>query len=307
MSGCKIAGIHFAPAFALMICSNVVLSAQESDRTAEPPSKGAPGVGSVVVSADATRVSLELADAPLHQSLQQIAAQAGFVLRLRGPLDVPVTLSLEDASLRRALSILLGDRTHVMRFAPAVPGEPRRPSFLLVHDFEEGPSVTIRPATAAASPKRPADGALDDERRALRDVARTARLQAEEAVAELRVELQLAESPQVRQAVVLRLGQIGTPSALQALDGALRDPSPMVRSAALRELGAARGHDAASKLADVLRHRHEPGMRVQAARHLGNHRGAHARRALRAALDDPDPTVRSAAEASLSFWNGRRG
>lgn len=259
------------------------------------------------MSADRTRIRLDLTDIPLHNVLEQIATQAGFVLKRRGPLEDPVTLRLDNAPLIRALSILLGDRSHVMHFAPGVPGEPRRLAWVYVRDSGGGQSVTFRPPSMNEPERALGAGQLHEEREALRHVARTVRLQPKDAIAELRVQLQLAESVQVREAAVRALGRIGTPDALRALDAALRDRQPMVRSAALRELGAARGGHAAQQLADVLQHSAQPAMRVQAARHLGNHPGAPTRRALQAALDDPDPTVRSVAEQSLAFLSRRRG
>src|SRR5688500_6937298 len=82
--------------------------------------------GAIVVSADGCRVCLDVAGIPLRESLEQIAAQAGFVLRGRGPLDERVTLRFQDVPVPRALEILLGNRSHMMRFAPAAPGTPRR-------------------------------------------------------------------------------------------------------------------------------------------------------------------------------------
>lgn len=245
------------------------------------------------------RISVTFVETPLADAIERVARGASFELERRGPLGEPVTVTLEDEPLPQAVSMLLGDHPHLMRFAPAEGGEPgRRLARLLVIDADRDGAAHTAGYVPPAQPEPPEQSQTDD-RAELRAISRALRQSPSEAVPALALRVRAGMSSQIREAAVQALGRIASPEALEAVATALHDPEPAVRQRAIRELGASRSRLAARRLIEVLRTSSDPAERSLAAWNLSLQPDPAARRALEVALDDPEPTVRSSAEESL--------
>ena len=112
-------------------------------------------------------------------------------------------------------------------------------------------------------------------------------------------------SPEVRYAAALSLGHLPADGVATRLERTLRtDPSWGPRYAAAIALGRTHKAFAAGALADALISDPAWQVRQQAARSLQDLGTAHAAEALSSALNDPEPSVRAAAGASLAEIGG---
>ncbi|MFA4843162.1 MAG: HEAT repeat domain-containing protein, partial [Candidatus Omnitrophota bacterium] len=127
-----------------------------------------------------------------------------------------------------------------------------------------------------------------------------------EAVAPLAEVLQADEARVVRQAVVVALGQIKSPQAVDALIQALKDESPYVREEAARALGEIGDKRATKPLIKVLQDE-DPDVREAACEALGKIGDSRAIEPLAAALEDEFPTVHQAARRALNMLGDPRG
>lgn len=270
-----------------VVCLGVVSTAVWAAETAR-----------IEVSADGARVSLEVAGVPLGAVLERLAIEAGFALTMRGSLDEPVTLRLQDEPIERALARLLDGQPYAMRHDSTGAADlARAPAWLVVVDRPDGePTVPRADADPAqASPQR----LTPDDQEQLRTIRALRRGDPVEAVRPLSALLRTAANPRVRQSALAALAEIDAATALRAVRSALGDGDPAVRQQALRQLVEFDPGAAARKLAEILQGHVDPATRAFAADALAGDTSADARTALWAAARDPHPLVRAAAEQAL--------
>jgi HEAT repeat protein len=225
------------------------------------------------------RLSIDVRDAELEQVLQDIASRAGFTLATSGQLG-RVTAAFDDVPLEQGLRRLARDNELVFVY-----GRPERGSG--GHLAE----VRVFGATAREAPADPESASDVDELLQRGDApGNTARL------SEL---LGSAPDSDVRARAAWALGRIGGADAETALTGALSDQSSDVRVQALYALQRVAGIDAIPAIQGALLRDSDVVVRRAAARTLGVMREPPATDALRAAAEDPDPTVRREVSRAL--------
>ena len=95
------------------------------------------------------------------------------------------------------------------------------------------------------------------------------------------------------------LGGMAIHTSSAVVSRLLQDPDPIVRRWAVAALAEIADREAATPLSLILKKDPNPGVRIEAAFHLGKIGNAAARVALKAALKDPDEHVRRLAESAL--------
>ena len=95
------------------------------------------------------------------------------------------------------------------------------------------------------------------------------------------------------------LGGMAIHASSAVVSRLLQDPDPIVRRWAVAALAEIADREEATPLSLILKKDPNPGVRIEAAFHLGKIGDAAARVALKAALKDPDEHVRRLAESAL--------
>lgn len=114
-----------------------------------------------------------------------------------------------------------------------------------------------------------------------------------------------AHDPEARRGIVEAAAEFDTPAAVAICAGAFDDPSPVVRMAACTACGRRGATDAVPRLAHRAANDSDLGVRLRALSALAETRDQTAVAALVAALDDPDPVIRSRAIEGLKRISGR--
>lgn len=210
--------------------------------------------------AAAEGISLSAVDEPLASVLDRIGRQAGFTVVSEVPIDGTVTLSLEDAPLRRALARVLADMNHVLVYED---GQPRE---LRLYPGKGGAPVAKAPRREAPAARRPAArgpedsaaalGVLKDSRASRVEKARALRVLADDdgpgAVAALMEALGAVESAGLAMGVIRALGRRSDDAAVAALAQIAEGGSAVSqRIAAVRALGNIDSDTARETLAGV--------------------------------------------------------
>jgi hypothetical protein len=80
--------------------------------------------GAFVVKVDRERLTVRLQGVPLHAALKAIERESGVALALLGPLREEITIAFDDLPLEQGLRRLLGNRSYILFYAAAGPGQP---------------------------------------------------------------------------------------------------------------------------------------------------------------------------------------
>jgi hypothetical protein len=80
--------------------------------------------GAFVVKVDGERLTVRLEAIPLQAALKAIERESGVALALLEPLTEEVTIAFDDLSLEQGLRRLLGNRSYILFYAAAGPGQP---------------------------------------------------------------------------------------------------------------------------------------------------------------------------------------
>lgn len=261
-------------------------------------------------------VTARLREAPLNAVLGALAARGDFTLVMGGKLARPVSWTMSDVPLDKAIARLVGDNGLVMLYATAgarrlrevrVYNGPARRAPAFTDKFAPAPSGD--PASVeelAAVLAEETDFGL--RRRAVIDLGQRA---GPDAVAALAAALD-GDDRLIRIQAARALGDMGGDmtgrAAAAVLSGLLDDPDPTLRRLAARGLGdigatgATGAAGAAGVLSELLAGDPAAQVRREAARSLGWLGEATALWALEGASADPDETVRAAVDAALAEW-----
>ncbi len=227
------------------------------------------------------KLSVDLRDADLANVLQQIATRASFQLTTSGQLR-RVTAVFTAVSLEEGLRRLVQDHELMLVYRPAEVGRGAG-KLVEVHVFAASPSPNpLQTATALAEINQLLRSGGDQ-----RNVGRLTEL------------LSFAADPTVRARAAWALGRIGAPAGGTALAQALSDETAQVRIQAALALRGLQGVQAIPALAGLLLRDPDVTVRRAAVGALGTLREASAISALRAALADPDASVRQQATQAL--------
>lgn len=124
------------------------------------------------------------------------------------------------------------------------------------------------------------------------------------AVAPLAATLRAIDHPGLRAAAARALGRLDDGGVVPALAAALTDPEGGVRQEAAWMLGVSGRPAALAPLTAALKATNDPSLRATAARALARLGLAEAATALRAASDDPEPSVATAVRQALARLEG---
>ena len=80
--------------------------------------------GAFVVKVDGERLTVRLEGIPLQMALKAIERESGVALALLAPLTEEVTIAFDNLSLEQGLRRLLGNRSYILFYAAAGPGQP---------------------------------------------------------------------------------------------------------------------------------------------------------------------------------------
>jgi hypothetical protein len=227
------------------------------------------------------KLSVDLREADLAEVLQQIATRAGFQLTTSGQLR-RVTVVFTAVTLEEGLRRLVQDHELMLVYRQAEVGRAAG-KLVEVHVFAASPSRDpLQTAAALAEINQ-----LFRSGGGQRNVGRLAEL------------LSFAPDPTVRARAAWALGRTGAPAGETALAQALSDQAVQVRIQVAYALGGLQGVRAIPALGGLLLGDPEVTVRQAAARALGTLREASAITALRAALADPDLSVRQQVTRAL--------
>ncbi len=223
-------------------------------------------------------LTVHATDMPLAELLRAIGAQAGFRVTIEGDLRDPVTWSLTEAPVDKALRRLLQNTSSVLIYAPARDGG----TGPLVEVIALGTKADAAPRTAQiartiparkteASRGTPVVSLTDDREDRLRAVRRLANKPDAAASKDLALLLSEDEDPLIRRIAAIALGKIGGARAEAALTAALEDEDALVRGRAVQALARKWGHKAVGSLGKTLMEDSDPTVRRQAqgVRHKG--------------------------------------
>ena len=235
--------------------------------------------GEFVVSVVGGRVQLASREASRLAILRRLADLEGFTLDTGGLPPRQLSTQLEDAPLAEALAVLLDDQSYSAAWEhDGVLGRNRLASLTVGRVPRTGapdPGEPESPASRSALPRAPIDlSELDpEERRLLQDLERA--------------------NDRDRLAAIQEIDVYG-PALARVAEVALHDPSPVVRAAAVEQLGDSDTHAAVSAIVEALR---DPDSQVvlkaiEAFEFAGDESIVHA---LDPLLDHPDRNVREAA------------
>lgn len=203
----------------------------------QEPDTVAPRVAFVRIDVNRDNVSIDAADATLHDILHELAQLSGLDVSAHDSLAETLTLELRQLPLDRALAAILQDRNYTLAYRARDARSLPRPEMLYVF-----------------APNSP--GSDDDIRPALIDTDVNARIDAVEAVGNvgdqnaiaLLTEALLDPALDVREAAIEALGTIGGPQSASALGAALNDLDASMREEAVYALGHIGGSTSATLL-----------------------------------------------------------
>lgn len=276
-----------------------------------------------------TTVSITAAGVPLAQILTELARHTGSVVVGLEKATEPVTIELDQVTLRHALRELLADKNYIYldRSSEIPAGESVR---LWVYGKGAGAWPSSCRAVIGGRPVPCADadgqGAVQDAPAAAVATFTTEPFGQGPSAAEAEVArlndsgffnvnaptgqlLSGAKSPDanVRIRSLEMLAVQGTSQALAALDDAVNDEHPFVRSAAMDLLASLGGSSAAGtrRLGDMLASP-DPVARFTAATALAEQPGSEAEALLQRAVQDEDPAVKAVAAQALEQRRGEQ-
>lgn len=260
----------------------------------------------VDVSVERGRLTVEARNVPLAKVLKAIAERADFRMRIKGDLNVPVTVNLTDVPLVAGIRRVVGRNSLIMTHGPDRAGsKPGQVASVLVSRGQ----TSFVPRPIAANTTFRLDGVYGstagaDRVTRLRAIRSLAQQGDGRAIARLQQVVILERDPVLRRMAIMSLGRIGGDPAVPPLAAVLGDPDMGARMQAVRALGRVGNAAALEALAPALSDK-EPNVRLQVIKMFGRWQEAAAVEALRdVLLDDSDPMVRREAVAALAGHSG---
>lgn len=243
---------------------------------------------------DADTYTIDAEQVPLQLLIDELAATAGLRLVQHVSLDQHVTIEAEYASLRDALSGLLGNHSYQLFQAQAGnDGDAAmQPAPGTLWIFSEGESRT--PASTMFFEAVLYFGTLAEKKEAVRELKRMA---TDGAVQSLSLALHDAE-PRVRDAALEALSAIGSDDALAAIASATLDADPWTRNEAVNALSSGDAESAIQYLQLAMADP-DPRVRASVVDAMADIPSEHAATAISRALKDPDQRVRERALDAL--------
>jgi hypothetical protein len=191
--------------------------------------------GAFVVKVDGERLTVQLEGIPLQAAMKAIERESGVALALLTPLTEEITIAFDDLPLEQGLRRLLGNRSYILFYAAAGPGQPAalRQVKVLPKGREgvraEGPSERL-----SVMPSRPAGlGDTDPERRMEAVIALAAGEEPGKSLDLLIEVLKQDKDNDVREAALHALESLDAIPLDPLLTVALQDKSPSIRERAL--------------------------------------------------------------------------
>lgn len=217
------------------------------------------------VELEQAKLTLVARDAPLHEVMREIGEAAGFETLLVGSFaDAPLlTLSFENLSLDAAIERLVRAENRIIVHAPSsAAGPPRIAQVWLLQTGSENTELTAAKSHSIES------GSAEDVNGYK--------------LARLTEMLQPDQAEFVRARAAMALGKFDDERAVLALEFALEDLSPAVRSQAINALGLIGSERASEALVGLIRgDLADTAERAAATRALARHDNATAREFLR--------------------------
>ncbi len=246
-------------------------------------------------------LTLQAVEAPLADVLGRIGDAAGFRVVFKRSMDAPVSWTVTDVPLEKALRRLLGRRSYVITYdEPQAEGEMRHLAEvrLMRNNMPEtGHSIEID-RTLTATAKIEAQNELliatpdDDRDTRLNFVRNMSKRPKAAAVNALRVLLSQDEDSMIRRIAAIGLGKARGEAALEALAAAVHDEDASVRRRAIQGLGRKRDDRAVHALGEVLFEDPDSRMRRAAVHGLRMIGTKEASEVLHKGKFDPDNFVR---------------
>jgi hypothetical protein len=270
------------------------------------------------------RLTIVAADVPTAQVLTEVIRQTGSSVVGLERVSGSVTIDVREAMLFDALRTLLArvDYIILQQYSPSASAYSRvklwlggpsnlaasRPCLATTSNLGPGRQTACEDVGRASSSEEAASSMAPSDGRSEFHInpfeAEAARLEATGFFHPNAPEgslLAAAKSadPGVRVRALQTLGLQNTKAGSQALNYALDDPDPFVRSAALDMLvSQGPGPESVGRLSDLLQHK-DPAVRFPAAMALGEQPGAEAELQLKRALDNDDRAVQDMAARLL--------
>jgi HEAT repeats len=273
----------------------IVLLAMLLTAVAAGPARGNARQGGPLVSIQDNRLSAALDRVPLRDVLAALAHEALFTISVKGEVETePISISLHDVELEQGLRRLLRGTSYAMTYeaassASASPDKPRLVELTVFGSDKAAPNSHVQ----------------DMEFQPLGTVKAMPLRNSKDAAASTPTgpppehHSPAPNDPGQRVETLRTLGQQRSPELETMLGSALDDPQEGVRATALEVL---RKTDTAVPVEQLTRLAREDGnahVRMDALALLADHAPESARKALEAALQDAEPTVREHAERLL--------
>ena len=246
-------------------------------------------------------LTLRAIEMSLADVMRSIGEAAGFRVVFEGAMDTPVSWTLTDVPLEKALRRLLDRRAYVMTFdEPQAEGEMGHLAEVLLmrnNLTETGPDTEIDWMLTATTTFEAQNEILittpdDDRDTRLRFVRTMAQRPKAGAVNGLSALLSQDEDPMIRRIAAIGLGKAKGDAALEALVAAIQDDDASVRRRAIQGLGKKRDDRAVQALGAVLLQDPDPRTRRAAVHSLRMMSTEEAFETLLAGEFDPDYYVR---------------
>jgi hypothetical protein len=250
-----------------------------------------------------------VAKAPLRQLIEQVASEAGVVVRGHDVVDIEVPIPPPGLPARARLQKLLAHVDHVL-VEEMTPDGDLKPAFVVIVSRGDGRSpltteVAVPPSDAPSAPNQPAslvETLLDDPNRHLRRWA-IERLgeRGDEAAFPWLVRALDDNDSGVREAALDTLGQYGARAVELVVSRLRREPVAQVRVAAVELLGQVGGVGAVDILAGMAEER-DIEVGIAAVEALGRISHPAATQVLLMLARNQQPAVRRAALETLALF-----
>lgn len=269
---------------------------------------------SLVVDLRDGRVTLEASNAPLAEVFRALGRAGAFRVVIKGELDTPVTWSMANVTLDKALRRLAGRNSMVVRIGPVTGASlDDTPKILEVRLYPQSAAraAVVDGFEAALESRQATPSQRGLERRILKDLKQPQRLARIKALQRLRglapdtaldilADVLSNEADWfVRRRAVKVVGSVGGERAFDMLEANIFGDDAPVRIQALRTLSAVKSERTTDILGEVLLEHSSRQMRWAATQALAQHKDQAALDFLEAAAADPDNAVRQAVDRAL--------
>lgn len=239
-------------------------------------------------------------DVPVRDIVEEIGMQSGIIVYSSAALDTPVTYSIEDEAIPRAIRRILKHQNFTLHYVSDVAtGEPVFGGRLWILPDRNSAATS---SWSAGEPSREWTlkyAAGDPEKNRLLAVTNLATEDEQSGVTEELLAAMNDPSEAVRAEVAYGLGELHEPAAVKLLKNALYDPDKRVRVASITALAESGDDGAAIVLSDLLSDKDES-IRSEVIHALADIGGNVAGQFLQQALADSNEVNRETAADYLA-------